>query len=99
MVFRCPHYIGERGDGYDVASAISDPDSLWVASVRPQLFFQCTLRPINAAKGRYNCSPDDIDLDLVFFSAFEDFRLHTSGIMETNGIRKLYEPSPVSLRR
>ena len=93
MFFRYPHYIGERGDGYDVASAISDPDSLWV--VRPQLFFQCTLRPINAAKGRYNCSPDDIDLDLVFFSAFEDLRLHTSGTMETNGIRKLYEPSPV----
>ena len=39
MFFRYPHYIGERGDGCDVASAISDPDSLWV--VRPQLFFQC----------------------------------------------------------
>ncbi len=95
MFFRYPHYIGERGDGYDVASAISDPDSLWV--VRPRLFFQCTLRPINAGKGRYNCSPDDIDLELVFFSAFEDLRPHTSGTMETNGIRnlKLYEPSPV----
>ena len=69
--------------------------TLWV--VRPQLFFQCTLCPINAAKGLYNCSQDDsdIDLDLVFFSAFEDLRLHTSGTMETNGIRKLYEPSPV----
>ena len=88
-----PHYIGERGDSYDVASAISDPDSLWV--VRPQLFFTCTLRPINATKGRYNRYPDDIDVDLVFFSAFEDLRLHTSGTMETNGIRKLYEPSPV----
>ena len=31
----------------------------------------------------------------VFFSAFEDLLLHTSGTMETNGIRKLYEPSPV----
>ena len=38
-----PHYIGERGDGHDVASAISYPDSMWV--VRPQLFFPCTLRP------------------------------------------------------
>ena len=46
-------------------------------------------------KTRYNRYPDDIDLDLVFFSAFEDLRLHTSGAMETNGIRKLYEPSPV----
>ena len=88
-----PHYIGERGDGYDAASAISDPDSLWV--VRHQLFFTCTLRPINATKGRYNQYSEDIEVDLVFFSAFEDLRLHTSGTMETNGIRKLYEPSPV----
>ncbi len=36
-------------------------------------------------------------LDLVFFSAFEDLRLITSesGTMESNGIRKLYEASPV----
>ena len=46
-------------------------------------------------KGRYNCSPDDIDLDLVFFSAFEDLLLRTTGTEESNGIRKLYEPSPV----
>jgi hypothetical protein len=87
------HYIGERGDGYDVASAISDADSMWV--VRPQLFFKCTLRPINATKGRYNRYSEDIDVDLVFFSAFEDLCLHSSGTMETNRIRKLYEPSPV----
>ena len=31
----------------------------------------------------------------VFFSAFEDLGLHTSGTMEANGIRKLYEPSPI----
>jgi hypothetical protein len=91
-----PHYIGEHGDGYDVVSAISDPDSMWVVPlVRPQLFFKCTLRPINATKGRHNHYSEDIDVDLVFFSAFEDLRLHTSGTMETNGIRKLYEPSPV----
>jgi hypothetical protein len=66
---------------------------MWV--VRPRLFFKCTLRPINATKGRYNRYSEDIDVDLVFFSAFEDLRLHTSGTMETNGIRKLYEPSPV----
>ena len=88
-----PHYVGERGDGYDVASAVSDSDSMWV--VRPQLFFKCTLRPINATKGRYNQYSEDIDIDLVFFSAFEYLRLHTSGTMETNGIRKVYEPSPV----
>ncbi len=68
-------------------------DSLWV--VRPQLFFKCTLCPVNATKGRYNSYSEDIEVDLVFFSAFEDLRLHTSGTMEKNGIRKLYEPSPV----
>ena len=66
---------------------------MWV--VRPQLFFRCTLRPINATKGRYNHYSEDIDVDLVFFSAFEDLRLHTSGTEKTNGIRKLYEPSLV----
>jgi hypothetical protein len=90
-----PHYIGECGDGYYVASAISEPDSMWV--VCPQLFFKCTLRPINATKGRYNRSSEDIDVDLVFFSAFEDLLLHTSGTMETNGITKLHEPSPIRL--
>jgi hypothetical protein len=53
-----PHYIGELCDGYDVASAISDPDSI---------FFRCTLRPINATKGRYNRYSEDIDVDLFFF--------------------------------
>ena len=49
----------------------------------------------SATKGRYNRYSEDIALDLVFFSAFEDLLLHTSGTMETNRIRKLYEPSPV----
>ncbi len=40
------YYIGERGDGYDVAAALFDPDCMWI--VRPQLFFHCTLRPIGA---------------------------------------------------
>jgi hypothetical protein len=38
---------------------------------------------------------EDIPLKLVFFSAFEDLLLQTTGTMESNGIRKLYEPSPV----
>ena len=88
-----PHYIGNRGADFDVASAISDPDSVWI--VRPQLYFQCTVRPLNAVKGRYNRYSDEITLDLVFFSPFEDLHLQTSGTMEANGIRKLYEPSPV----
>ena len=88
-----PHYIGNCDGHYDVAAAISDPDSLWI--VRPQLFFSCTLRPLTARVDRYNNSPDDIPLDMVFFSAFEDLHLRITGTMESNGIRKLYEPSPV----
>ena len=88
-----PHYVGDRGADFDVTSAISDPDSVWI--VRPLLFFQCTVRPLNAVKGRYNRDSDETTLDLVFFSPFEDLHLQTSGTMETNGFRKLYEPSPV----
>ena len=83
-----PHYIGDCGADFDVASAISYPDSMWI--VCPQLFFQCTVHPLNAAKRPYNRYSDEITLDLVFFSAFEDLHLQTSGTMETNGIRKLY---------
>jgi hypothetical protein len=39
----------------------------------------------------HNRYSDETTLDLVFFSPFEDLRLQTSGTMETNGIRKLYE--------
>jgi hypothetical protein len=73
------HYIGDHGADFDVASAISDPDSVWI--VRPQLFFQCTVHPLNAAKGSYNRYLDEITLDLVFFSPFEDLHLQTSGTM------------------
>ena len=31
----------------------------------------------------------------MFFSAFEDLRLRFTGTIESNRIRKLYEPSPV----
>ncbi len=87
------HYIGKRDADYDDASNISDPDSMWI--VRQQLFFTCAVNPLNATRGRYNRYSEDMALDLVFFSAFEDLRLLTSGTMESNGIRKLYEPSPV----
>jgi hypothetical protein len=43
----------------------------------------------------HNKYAEDIALNLVFFSAFEDLGLRTTGTMESNGIRKLYEPSPV----
>ena len=83
-----PHYIGDSDADYDVAAAISYPYSMWIVS--PQLFFSCTLRPLTARVDCYNHSPDDILLDMVFFSAFGDLHLCFSGTLESNGIRKLY---------
>ncbi len=45
------------------------------------------------AYNRHISGPEDISLDLVFFSAIEDLRLQTAGTMESNGVRKLDEPS------
>jgi hypothetical protein len=58
--------------------------------VRPQLFFHCTLRLIGAVAGRFNRSDEDIPLDLIFFSPFEELRLRTVGIMELKGIHRVY---------
>ncbi len=40
-------------------------------------------------------SPDLVFFDLIFFSPFEELRLRTAGIMESKGIHRVYEPSPV----
>ncbi len=88
-----PHYIGPRDEEYDVAASISDPDGMWI--VRTQLYFSCTLRPLNAAVDRYKKSSEDIHFDLVFLSAFEDLVLRITGTMERHRVRKLYEPSPL----
>jgi hypothetical protein len=88
-----PFYIGERDYNYDVAESLFDPDSMWF--VRPQLFFHCTLRPIGARVGGRNRCDEDIPLDLIFFSPFEELRLRTAGIMASKGIHRVYEPSPV----
>jgi hypothetical protein len=89
---QCPHpfYIGERDDDYDVPESLFDQDSMWPASVRPQLFFHCTLRPVGTVADRYNRSDEDIPLDLIFFSPFEELRLRTAGIMESKGIHRVY---------
>ncbi len=49
-----PYYKGERGNNYDVAEALFDPDCRWF--VRPQLFFHYMLRHIGtkACHGRCN---------------------------------------------
>jgi hypothetical protein len=57
--------------------------TMWI--VRLQLFFSCTLRLLNTSKSdRHNRCEEDIPLDLVFFSAFENFRLQTTDMMESN---------------
>ncbi len=40
--------------------------------------------------GSYNRSDEDILLNLVFFSAFDELRLRTTGIMESKGIHRVY---------
>jgi hypothetical protein len=53
-------------------------------------FFHCTLRPIGTVAGSINLnrSDEDIPLDLIF-------RLRTAGTIESKGINRVYEPSPV----
>ncbi len=43
----------------------------------------------------YNLLSDNSQLELVFFSAFGKLLLLTAGTKESNGIYKVYEPSPV----
>ena len=88
-----PLYIGERDDNYEVVESLFDQDSMWF--VRPQLFSHCMLRPIGTAAGRYNRSDEDIPLDLIFFSPFQELRLRTAGIIESKGFHRVCEPSPV----
>ncbi len=45
--------------------------------------------------GSHNRCNEDIPLYLVFFSPFEELCLRTAGIMESRGIHRVYEPSPV----
>ena len=52
-------------------------------------------RPIGAEVGSYNRCDEDIPLNLIFFSPFEELCLRTVGIMESKGIHRVYEPSPV----
>ena len=63
----------------------------WV--VRPQQFFPCHLRPRSARLPRmanYAYGPDDIQVQLVFYSTFEPMVLPGGGPMEAMGVQKLY---------
>ena len=54
-----------------------------------------TLRPIGTVAGSLNRSDEDMSLDMIFFSPFEELRLKAAGVMESKGIHRVYEPSPV----
>jgi hypothetical protein len=45
----------------------------------------------------HKTGPNDIIYTLVFFSTFEELKLHIKGPMEDAGVIKLYEPSPTPL--
>jgi hypothetical protein len=56
--------------------------------VRPQLFFNCTVRPKDERQPKnptYRCGPDDLSFDLVFFNTFEELTLPIKGPMEDAG--------------
>ena len=76
---------------YVVTESSSDVplDQGWV--VRPQLFFSCHLRPRGARlprRANYTYGPDDIQVQLVFYSTFEP---------KAMGVQRLYEPSPTPI--
>ena len=65
---------------------------------RPQLFFQCHLRPTGGRPPKnpsYKIGTDDLLFNLVFFSTFEELTLPIHGPMEDAGVLKLYEPGPI----
>ena len=49
------------------------------------------------SRANYTHSPNDIRLELVFFSTFESLDLPKDGPMEQAGVQKLYEPSPTPI--
>jgi hypothetical protein len=70
-------------------------DDTWFAQL--QLFFTCWLRPIDerpqkSAKHKLG-GPDDVEVQLVFFSTFQVLDLPAQGPMD-HATTKLYKPSP-----
>ena len=62
--------------------------------VRPQLFSSCHLRPRGArlqSRANYTYGPDDIQVQLVFYSTFKPMVLPGGVPMEAMGVQKLYE--------
>jgi hypothetical protein len=72
-------------------------EDAWYA--RPQLFFSCWFRPTGGrppSQGNYTIGPDDFQMELVFFSTFEELQLPARGPMD-HATTKLYEPSPTPI--
>ena len=68
------------------------------------LFFCCHLRPRGALlprRANYTYGPDDIQVQLVFYSTFErriePMVLPGGGPMEAMGVQKVYKPSPTPI--
>ena len=85
---------------YVVTKSSSDVplDQGWV--VRPHLFFSCHLRPWGARlqrRANYTYCPDDIQVQLVFYSTFEPMVLPMGGPMDAIGVQKLCSPSPTPI--
>ena len=62
--------------------------------------FLLPLRPRGARllrRANYTYGPDDIQVQLVFYSTFEPMVLPWGGPMEAMGVQKLYEPSPTPI--
>jgi hypothetical protein len=87
---------------YSVTEDIGDIPfkDCWYA--RPQLFFQCYLRPTGGPTcGRqpknwsHKIGPDDLLFNLVFFSTFEELILPIHGPMEDAEAINLYEPGSI----
>ncbi len=70
---------------YSITEDIDDVllKDCWYA--RPQLFFQCHLRPTGGRQPKsqsYKIGPDDLMFNLVFFSMFEELNLPIHGPTE-----------------
>ncbi len=77
LVLYCEHIIPTMVHGYTLVLQ------------RPDLIWHRTLRPIGTAAGCYKRYDEDIPLDLIFFSPFEELRLRTARIMESKGINRV----------
>ena len=79
---------------------LQDPSDVPIAEcwyARPQLFFNCNVRPKDGrppSRANYNHGPADIRLELVFFSTFESLDFAQWSELECKNFMSDNEPSP-----